>query len=1563
MMESKFFRGSLTVRMNLVFTFSLLFLLGLTPIPYVQAGVSFNLSGKFSTGLLSPSNVVVGDLNRDGILDLVITDCWNNSISILLGDGDGSFGSATNFTVGDEPVDALIADFNGDGIVDLAVVNWTFRFPLPPGTVSILLGTGIGSFGPAKNFEVGNGPLSLASGDFNRDGILDIVTVNGSNNNVSILLGDGAGGFGPATNFGVGVHPGSVGIGDLNGDGKLDLVVANIDDGTVSILLGTGTGSFGPSTDFVVGPYPKFVAVEDLNRDGKLDLVVANDGTDRITVLLGDGSGSFGAGTTYAVGEFPISVKISDLNGDGKLDLIVERYCNGGIGEDAVTVLLGDGTGSFGPTATVFSFKGFGGISGAVADLNGDGKPDLAVTDSDSGGVSILINTTIFSTSGVFNPHVDFATADGAASVAIADLNGDGKPDLVTANVRANSVSVLLGDGTGNFGTKTDFATGRNPGSVTIGDFNRDGKLDIATANYNASTVSVLLGDGAGAFSQKTDFVAGTGSVAIATSDLNMDGKLDFATANLIGTVSILLGDGNGAFGPKTDLTAGTTPRSIAIGDFNIDGKPDLVVGNRDTNNVSAFLGDGTGNFSPKTDFAAGNGPAGIAIADFNLDGKLDVAIANQGANTLSILLGDGTGSFSPKSDFTTGGGPFSVATGDLNMDGKPDIVVANLNDNTISILLGDGTGSFAAKMDYQVGAVPESAAIDDLNLDGKQDLVVANIGSNTVSILLNTPPSADLSIIKSDSPDPVAIGTNLTYVITVTNNGPDAAAGVIVTDTLPSNVTFVSATASQGSCSHAGGIVTCGIGDMSNGATVSINIVVTAPNSPGTITNSATVSSTNDPNDTNNSSWSGTLVVNIPDKTPPTPNPMAWAEPPHQTGTNSISMVASTATDSTPPISYYFDFVGSPTGGLGGKDSGWQPGTSYTNSNLQTNHKYGYRVKARDGLNNQTAYSTTQYDYTAIRAPTGITFGTTTSTTIQARSTDTPTGLSRGSSGLWIENMTNTTNSGWKRDNTLWTSKLLSPNKSYSFQAKARNGTGIETGYGPSASKYTRANLPGRASFSDVTRTSIRANWTANGNPDGTQYFCQNVTTGANSGWITETSWNSDNLACSISYSFRVKARNGDGVETAWTSLGSQSTVKCILLLKPNGGEMIPSGSTYDIQWEATPLAESFNLFYSLDSGVSWISIAKGVRNTIYPWPVPKTVGNKKACLIKVIGYTAFGKVVGSDKSDKFFAIEVVKVIQPNGGEILKSGNLYELKWEINGTKSPVTALKLYYTMDGGANWVLLNTYDANATSCSWPVPTPTTNKRSCYVRVAAYSGNIIVGSDSSDKPFTIEVVKVIQPNGGETLKSGNLYTIKWEVNGTKYPVAKIKVDYSRDGGSNWISITTLDGSKTSYDWIPELKKTKAICKVMVVLKDAKGNILGRDTSDGFFIIQPLPTPNLAYTGSEDYIDGYGNEYTRYNLEVTNSKDFSDELFAPAPYLPPCGFNPNASRTWVEIYDNKHNYIYGFCALPSSDYLKSLWFGLPKGTLPPTSVYIKMIDRLYNITYTSNLVTINYLY
>jgi hypothetical protein len=246
------------------------------------------------------------------------------------------------------------------------------------------------------------------------------------------------------------------------------------------------------------------------------------------------------------------------------------------------------------------------------------------------------------------------------------------------------------------------------------------------------------------------------------------------------------------------------------------------------------------------------------------------------------------------------------------------------------------------------------------------------------------------------------------------------------------------------------------------------------------------------------------------------------------------------------------------------------------------------------------------------------------------------------------------------------------------------------------------------------------------------------------------------------------------------------------------------------------------------------------------HPWTVPVPTSNRTGCYVKVVAYNG-STVVGSDRSDKPFTIEGVKLIQPNGGEPLSAGSSYEIQWEINGTKSPVTKVNLYYTMDGGVSYVLItsiSTVDPEtrpwAMSHPWTVPVPTSNRTGCYVKVVAYNGSTVVGSDTSDKPFTVGVVRLLSPNGGEVLESGDIHQIQWEINGTKYAVTTQKLYYTMDGGTTWSLITTLDSTLRSYDWIPLVQITKTKCKVKAVIYDTKVVAAANDMSDSYFTIQP---------------------------------------------------------------------------------------------------------------------------
>jgi VCBS repeat-containing protein len=382
------------------------------------------------------------------------------------------------------------------------------------------------TFTGPTNFAVGDGPNSVAAGDFNGDGDPDLAVANEFAGTVSVLLGGAGGSFGVATNITTGGFPFAVAVGDFNGDGDPDLAVADAFDGIISVLLGSTNGTFTGPTNFPAGSLPTAVAVGDFNGDSDPDLAVVNNqfsGT--VSVLLGTVGGGFTAPTTVGTATGPSSIAVGEFNGDGDPDLAVAES---GVFSSRVLVLLGKTGAAFAAPATVAS--GSDPAAVAVGDFNGDGDPDLAVADQSPGEIMVLLG----STGGTFTGPTILTTDSGVSAVAVADFNRDGDPDLAVTNVNLSRVSVLLGSTAGTFTAPTNFAVGGTQTSVAAADFNADGKPDLAATKFNTDNVAVLLNStvtnqapvAAGdAFSTAEDTVLTVATPGVLGNDSDPDGN------------------------------------------------------------------------------------------------------------------------------------------------------------------------------------------------------------------------------------------------------------------------------------------------------------------------------------------------------------------------------------------------------------------------------------------------------------------------------------------------------------------------------------------------------------------------------------------------------------------------------------------------------------------------------------------------------------------------------------------------------------------------------------------------------------------------------------------------------------------------------------------------------------------------------------------------------------------------------------------------------------------------------------------------------------------------------
>ncbi len=665
------------------------------------------------------------------------------------------------------------------------------------------------------------GPRAIEAGDVNDDGRPDLAVASDLSHHVTVAYGLGDGRIWPPFRRSVGNHPQGLTLADVNGDGTVDALSANASDDTISVLLGDGDG-FGTASHYSVvvglgGDQPSDLAVADFDGDGHVDVVTANRGSDNVTLLLGAGDGSFTATTLLSTvvgsgGDGPRRVGIADLTGDGELDVVTANP-----GSDDVTLLAGTGGGNFAPPQVFTTRVGAGGdgpTALALADVTGDGRPDVITANTASDDVTVLVTHA----SGTLNSPVRFSTLDGSGGgedpfgLAVADVTGDGQPDLITANRASDDLTLLPGvAGGATFGAPTtlsvaDGAAGDQPIAVAVADLDGDGIPDLIAANESSNDLSVLLGQGGGAFAAAQLYEAkagytGDAPVALAVADVNDDGALDVTVvSSSADSLLVIAGLGDGRLTPSQSVPTGTTPRGVALGDLDADGTLDWVVAEygddyirrglqresgdfatasyyvRESfsgdNPVSVALGEldgangldavtganiddgavrllnsGSGGFGSADFLYLANDIQHVTLADVTGDTHLDIIGVSVTDDRVVVLPGAGNGSFGGAMTLdtyvsTSGRAPIFVTAADVTDDGVPDLITANRDSNDVTVLVGLGSGSFNAPIIVPATFDPSPAEVHcvrvgDFNGDGVMDLATANHARDSVSVIL----------------------------------------------------------------------------------------------------------------------------------------------------------------------------------------------------------------------------------------------------------------------------------------------------------------------------------------------------------------------------------------------------------------------------------------------------------------------------------------------------------------------------------------------------------------------------------------------------------------------------------------------------------------------------------------------------------------------------------------------------------------------------------------------------------------------------------------------------------
>jgi gliding motility-associated-like protein len=729
-----------------------------------------NGDGTFSVGVDYPSvngptyHVAAADINGDSHPDIAIAS-FGGTASVYLNDGLGGFPSETTYTSRNGSHFVALKDLNGDSRPEMIIANAVDN------SMSVFLNDGVGSFSVPTIYPTGLTPVSFAVDDMNNDGNFDLVIGNAASNTVSVFPGDGNGFFGGSQNFATANGPYSVKTGDFDEDGTIDIVSANLSSNSVSVLLTSGNTCVPAITSFTPGsgPVGTTVTITGTNFSATPANNIVYFGATRASVM---GATATQLTVTVPVGATyqPITVQVAGLTGYSAKPFVVTFAGGGNISAC-----------SFAPQVDLYTIGSTEtGVIGTLVDLDGDGKIDIVMGNNLGNYISVLKNISSPGSLGSssFATRLDLATgtpaggtpAPGPVEVYHGDLDGDGKPDLAVTNYTNGYISVFRNTstlGTISFASRVDFPSGSFVGGGEIYDIDGDGKLDIVFVPFfegvavlrNTSTIGVIDGS---SFAPRVAFDVGPNPFPFAIGDLDGDGKPEISVANAAGTNTMsiirnLSTPGSVSFAPKVAFpTDGAV--TVSIGDIDGDGKLDLVT---NFTSLTVYRNNSTiGSLSfSSTVFGTGVTQYTSALDDLDGDGKIDVVTANYVNNTLSIFKNTSTPgavSFAIQNNFPANLRPYDMNIGDMDGDGKNDLLTTTYSLSIYRNVIGEISPPTITSFTPASGAIGSTVTITGTNFSTpfsntvKFNGVTANITASTATtITVDVPAGATTGLIE----------------------------------------------------------------------------------------------------------------------------------------------------------------------------------------------------------------------------------------------------------------------------------------------------------------------------------------------------------------------------------------------------------------------------------------------------------------------------------------------------------------------------------------------------------------------------------------------------------------------------------------------------------------------------------------------------------------------------------------------------------------------------------------------------------------------------------------------